>query len=302
MRQHAGEWIGAALLSIVLGSSAFAFEVFHSPLDNGVSGGVASLGAGPNALNLWISNGTTPTSSGSVCVNGNGQEICGWDIRVSCQGCTFASFDAQGADVVSNIEANQLTFHANGGNPLAPTAGAERAGVLTVNVSGPGQVQLIGDQWVSAALVGANVAVAPIAVAADGDSDGALDADDNCPGIANAGQGDAGTLGSLTPDGIGDFCQCGDVTANGAVTATDALRINQALLNLTPVTGTNGATQSQTTGTLWLRGRCNVSSPTVDLCNATDSLRISQALVGVHPNPAQVAAKFEGFCPGEALP
>jgi hypothetical protein len=294
-----------ASLAMLCASSAGAFQVFHSPGDDGQGGGVAPLGLGPNTLNLWISNGTTQTTTGSVCVNGNGAEVCGWDVRASCQGCTFTGFDAGTGDVVSNIEANQLTFHANGGDAISPVAAPERVGILTVTVGGPAQVVLVGDQWVNAGLQPQAMS-GTIAEAVDSDADTHLDADDNCPGIPNSTQADAGTLevvgGSTDPDGIGDVCQCGDVSANGRVTGTDALRINQAVLNLPPVTGTSGGTQSQTSGTLWLRGRCNVSSPTVDACTATDGLRINQAILGIHPTPAHVAAKFAGFCPGELDP
>jgi hypothetical protein len=138
----------------------------------------------------------------------------------------------------------------------------------------------------------------------DTDGDRWLDDIDNCNSNVNQRQRDTGTLGGSARDSVGNTCQCGDVSANGQVTATDSLRINQALINLAPVAGTNGATQSQLTGTIWLRGRCNVSSATSDICNATDSLRIAQALAGV-PVATQVAAVadlWRGFCPGEAHP
>jgi hypothetical protein len=50
--------------------------------------------------------------------------------------------------------------------------------------------------------------------------------DDNCPYAANPTQQDAGGVGSeLDPDGIGDACQCGDVSGDGLVTMADAMLI-----------------------------------------------------------------------------
>jgi hypothetical protein len=132
----------------------------------------------------------------------------------------------------------------------------------------------------------------------DRDGDGHDDPVDNCPSFPNQGQQDVGGVGGAapTPDGIGDACQCGDPTNNGWVTATDALRINQALLDLWPVTETNGATTSQVTPPyFFLVGKCDVSSNGV--CNATDSLRISQVLAGVMP-----LSVIEQACPGEVVP
>jgi hypothetical protein len=65
----------------------------------------------------------------------------------------------------------------------------------------------------------------------DGDGDGVADANDNCPNFANANQSDIGGIGAAAPpDGIGDACQCGDVSGNGRVTTADATLITRSLL------------------------------------------------------------------------
>src|SRR5262245_4919655 len=65
----------------------------------------------------------------------------------------------------------------------------------------------------------------------DADCDGFPDADDNCPYTANPGQEDAGGLGSVSlPDGIGNDCQCGDVSGDGHVTTADGEIIMRALM------------------------------------------------------------------------
>jgi len=56
---------------------------------------------------------------------------------------------------------------------------------------------------------------------------GDIDADkicgsvDNCPYEPNYDQKDSGGFNTTTPDGIGDVCQCGDVSQNGIVDAPD---------------------------------------------------------------------------------
>lgn len=67
---------------------------------------------------------------------------------------------------------------------------------------------------------------------ADTDQDGILDAFDNCPFAANPTQSDSGGIGTATPDGIGNACQCGDVTGEGQVTTFDAEWIKRQALGL----------------------------------------------------------------------
>jgi uncharacterized repeat protein (TIGR03806 family) len=55
----------------------------------------------------------------------------------------------------------------------------------------------------------------------DSDADGDADAADNCPYEPNASQSDAGGWLSVSPDGVGDACQCLDVTPTAAINAID---------------------------------------------------------------------------------
>lgn len=58
----------------------------------------------------------------------------------------------------------------------------------------------------------------------DADGDGSGDACDNCRFATNANQSDIGGVGAGSPpDGIGDACQCGDVTGDGRVTTADSV-------------------------------------------------------------------------------
>jgi len=65
----------------------------------------------------------------------------------------------------------------------------------------------------------------------DDDQDGVCNATDNCPSVSNPDQTDVGGVGSgSAPDGIGDACQCGDVSGDGRVTLGDAVTIQRSLL------------------------------------------------------------------------
>jgi hypothetical protein len=59
-----------------------------------------------------------------------------------------------------------------------------------------------------------------------------LNCDDNCPHWPNPEQEDHGGIGAsaFVPDGIGDACQCGDVSGDGRVTTADAVILHRSLL------------------------------------------------------------------------
>jgi glucose/arabinose dehydrogenase len=55
--------------------------------------------------------------------------------------------------------------------------------------------------------------------------------DDNCPFASNPGQEDTAGIGSgSAPDGIGDECQCGDVSGDGVVSSADSVIILRSQL------------------------------------------------------------------------
>ncbi len=119
-------------------------------------------------------------------------------------------------------------------------------------------------------LVDANWAAADLdavdaAEPADADGDGVIDANDNCTYAANPGQEDTGGVGvGSAPDGIGNACQCGDVSGDGRVTVTDAVVIQRSLL--TPPTATQAHPEL-----------CNVGGSTP--CTVADATIIRRALL-----------------------
>jgi len=68
----------------------------------------------------------------------------------------------------------------------------------------------------------------------DSDQDGICDSEDNCPFVENPGQEDCCSPGpsAVGPDGIGDACQCGDVTGDGVANSFDATMIKRQALGL----------------------------------------------------------------------
>ncbi len=99
----------------------------------------------------------------------------------------------------------------------------------------------------------------------DGDGDGVGDVGDNCPNFANANQSDVGGIGAASgADGIGDACQCGDVSGNGRVTTADATLITRSLL-VPP------------TATLTRADLCNVGGSAA--CTTADAVIATRALL-----------------------
>ena len=82
-----------------------------------------------------------------------------------------------------------------------------------------------------ACTAGDNCPLVANASQADADADGRGDACDNCRFAANPSQSDLGGVFTSGPDGIGDACQCGDVTdavhagPDGAVSALDVAEV-----------------------------------------------------------------------------
>jgi hypothetical protein len=87
---------------------------------------------------------------------------------------------------------------------------------------------------------------------------------DNCPGQANAGQGNSDALTA------GDVCQCGDVTGDFVVDETDVERLRELLV---------GATL----GGAYDADRCNVSDPVGGVageCNVSDIFVLDRYVSG----------------------
>lgn len=101
----------------------------------------------------------------------------------------------------------------------------------------------------------------------DGDGDGRGDACDNCLYVGNTDQLDRGGIDSTTPDGIGDACQCGDVSGNGIVTGQDGNAIRRASFGLEP------------NPLFAMQGNCDVTGN--GLCNGQDGNAVRRVALGL---------------------
>jgi hypothetical protein len=91
--------------------------------------------------------------------------------------------------------------------------------------------------------------------------------DDSCPYTANADQADGGSVGPASaPDGIGDACQCGDVSDDGVVTLVDLNQIKEWL----------GSSRTIPPSPEFVPGKCDVSGPVG--CSLMDLSRVRQAV------------------------
>ena len=108
------------------------------------------------------------------------------------------------------------------------------------------------------------------AAGGDADGDGVEDALDVCPLRADPAQSDTGGVGSAAPpDGVGDACQCGDVSNDGRVDAADTLALRQSLAS-------PGAA-------LAAPQKCNVSSEAGGGCDVLAATLLRRALAGAAP-------------------
>ena len=109
-----------------------------------------------------------------------------------------------------------------------------------------------------------------IADISDRDNDGIYDSADNCPGTSNANQNDSGGVDTNTPDGIGDACQCGDISGDGKITNTDSVLMKRHLLGLP---------------SNFKADFCDVNGDTQ--CTNTDAVLIQRAVLGLPPGLGQ---------------
>ena len=105
----------------------------------------------------------------------------------------------------------------------------------------------------------------------DWDADGVANAGDNCPYAANPDQSDHGGINSSAPDGVGDACECGDVSGNGRINGQDANAIKRHSL---------GA------GTPVFVAACNCDVSGNGSCNGQDAIAVQRAALGLSPEPA----------------
>ncbi len=129
-----------SLFLIAFASSAIAGipALYHSPADDGVKPPSLPIEAGSPAVTLflYINAGGSPTSVGTACVDGDGDEVCHWEFVLQATGAaTIQGFTPDSNQDV--VEKTNLTeFAATGGDSVNGELGPIRLGELDLNVTG----------------------------------------------------------------------------------------------------------------------------------------------------------------------
>lgn len=157
--------VGAQVLVALAAPAAFAAPpaLYHSPGDDGVSGGIpASVPAGsPATLHLYLDIGSTP-SAADPCWQGDGDEICGYRLRLNGSGLDLQAFAPANADLLFNLGPGQLDLI--GGDFQSGNLGPTKLGDLVIQGPVPGgSLDLVAGDFVDAQL-GKRPAAVPQAI------------------------------------------------------------------------------------------------------------------------------------------
>jgi hypothetical protein len=126
--------------------------LYHSPGDDGVSGGVpATVAAGTGvSLHLYLGVGTT-ASTADPCFQGDGDELCGHRLRLTGTGLEFQTFSPADPDLVFKVGPDE--FLVTGGDFETGELGPTKLGDLVLDAySTDGTVDLVLGEFVTTQL------------------------------------------------------------------------------------------------------------------------------------------------------
>ena len=152
--------VGVALAAFLAANDALAeLKVYSSPNDDGIDPGEPleiPEGSPPESLYLYIDSGSQASGSGVVCSDGDGDELCGFEVTVDALGGTsFVEFLPQLGII---YQLNPTRLRANGLFALDPQAIPRRIGELRVqSATAGGAVSLTAGRAIGAALQSASV-------------------------------------------------------------------------------------------------------------------------------------------------
>lgn len=127
-------------------------SLYHSPSDDGVSGGIpASVPFGESVtVHLYLGIGSNP-STGDPCHQGDGDEFCGFRLGLVGSGVNLQSFTPAEADTLYSLTPGRIDL--TGGNFQAGDLGPTKLGDLVID--GPaagGTLDLVVGQYVDTRL------------------------------------------------------------------------------------------------------------------------------------------------------
>jgi len=127
-------------------------RVFHSPANDGVDpGGTQVIEPGdPVTLHLYIENDGIPTATGTVCEDGDGNELCGYDLTFEALGGIQFDVYSEVADTRQSLTATRLRLNAV--EAVGGASGAIHIGDLTIDASVGTTVDLVSGQVLDASL------------------------------------------------------------------------------------------------------------------------------------------------------
>jgi hypothetical protein len=154
------------LLVLVSSLATAAPRVFHSPNDDGAEpAGIPTLPSDDDFVFLYVVGDGGASTTGVVCTNGNGGELCGWDVVLHAgPNVEFGGFTPE-PGVFSSFDASEL--RANGVDVSVIDALPIRIGTLQVFATDSalgGTVFVDGVQVVKADLEVDPIATEPMAV------------------------------------------------------------------------------------------------------------------------------------------
>jgi hypothetical protein len=223
MRADGGSGGGPFIDLFSLGSIDILSEVNGDSAGTGINtGSVRVVASGPVRIGATATLSTEALSGG----DGGDMQMRGCSVNVSAG----ASLSAQGPNGKIDIgDGDQMTL---AGSFQAGPGGLAAIELLHRNAA---QVPITTGATFSITPTITNDPNDPTLSNCDLDADGVLNFDDNCLYAINPLQDDNGGVASPSdpdgaiPDGIGDVCQCGDVTDDGQVNANDLGMVRAAL-------------------------------------------------------------------------
>lgn len=127
-------------------------SVYHSPDDDGLPGSTEIPAGGMQPVYLYIDAGAVASETGSACNDGQGDEVCGYDLEVTgLNGLTFLLFSAD-VDADLLVNSSGASMKVNGLDTQSPTPGPQRIGELLVIAAVGSELELTSGEVVGADL------------------------------------------------------------------------------------------------------------------------------------------------------